>query len=167
MCMKRGACHIKFLLGSTDHRYCILLGLGFYLKLWMSGEGQHSNHIFVGQTETPKQVKDSCSSAMKTYVFDLPDFIKVDDQPIKTHSLCKLLGTFAMRNNCTQEEIKMCGQWLPQGACVSMRYVSTLLPYQDAKVASKLCMGGPVKYALQDGNNITQAWLLEYVVPNI
>jgi len=30
--------------------------------------------------------------------------------------------------------------------CVSMHYVITNLLYQDAKVASKLCMGGPVKY---------------------
>jgi len=41
------------------------------------------------------------------------------------------------------------------------------LPYQDAKVASKLCMGGPIKYSLCDGSNIIQAWLVEHVVPNI
>ena len=44
---------------------------------------------------------------MKRYVFDLPDFIKVDDQPIGTHSLCKLPVTFAKRNNCIQDEIDM------------------------------------------------------------
>jgi len=50
---------------------------------------------------------------------------------------------------------------------ISMRYGSMSLPYQDAKVASKLCVGGPVKYVLQDGSNIVQAWLLENVFPNV
>ncbi len=99
----------QILLGSVDHRYCILLGLVLYLELWMSGKGQHSNHIFVAQTETIKQVKDACSSAMKRYVFNSPHFIKVDDQPIGMHSLCKLPATFAKRNNCTQEEIEIHG----------------------------------------------------------
>jgi len=48
-----------------------------------------------------------------------------------------------------------------------MRYVSNELPYQDAKVASKLCMGGPVKYVAREGANLTEAWLLQYVVPHI
>jgi len=48
-----------------------------------------------------------------------------------------------------------------------MHYVSTNLPYQDAKVASKLCIGGPVKYTAREGANVTNAWLLQYVVPHI
>jgi len=48
-----------------------------------------------------------------------------------------------------------------------MRYVSTALPYQDAKVASKLCIGGPIRYALRDGSNITDAWMLHNVLPHI
>jgi len=48
-----------------------------------------------------------------------------------------------------------------------MRYVSTTLPGQDAKVAAKLCIGGPVRYAPCDGSNITDAWMLQNVVPHI
>ncbi len=48
-----------------------------------------------------------------------------------------------------------------------MQYVSTTLPYQDAKVASKLCMGGPIQYALHHGSNIMDTWMLHNVVPHI
>jgi len=37
-----------------------------------------------------------------------------------------------------QEEIDAHGQWQPQN-----NYVSKQVTIQDAKVASKLCMGGP------------------------
>jgi len=52
--------------------------------------------------------------------------------------------------------------WMMENAKqpVSMRYVSTTLPGQDAKVAAKLCIGGPVQYVPCDGSNITDAWML-------
>ena len=42
-----------------------------------------------------------------------------------------------------------------------------LLPYQDAKVAAALCVGGPIKYALVEGSSIMEAWLAQNVVPHI
>jgi len=45
--------------------------------------------------------------------------------------------------------------------------MSTMLPCQDAKVAAKLCMGGPVQYVPHDGSDITDAWMLQNVVPHI
>ena len=42
------------------------------------------------------------------------------------------------------------------------------LPYPDAKVAGKLCLGGPIKYVLRLTNSgISDDWILEHVVPNI
>ena len=161
---------LQILLGSNDHRYCILLGLALYLELWISsGEGLRSSYVFVGLNETPEQVNRACYSAMRTYAFEADNFQRSghDAGPIGTHSLRKLPATHARYNNCTQDEIEVRGQWHVQGNRVSMRYVSTTLPYQDAKVASKLCIGGPVKYAVRDGSNVTDDWLIQYVVPNI
>ena len=42
-----------------------------------------------------------------------------------------------------------------------------LLPYQDAKVAAALHVGGPIKYALVEGSGIMKAWLAQNVVPHI
>ena len=39
--------------------------------------------------------------------------------------------------------------------------------YQDAKVASILCIGGPAKYVFKEDVAITDDWLFEHVVPNI
>jgi len=85
---------------------------------------------------------------MKNYAFDAPDFVRADDvQPIHWNSLPlqALPATSARQSNCTQEEIETYGWWQAQGMYISMRYGSMSLPYQDAKVASKLCVGGPVK----------------------
>ena len=48
-------------------------------------------------------------------------------------------------------------------------YIDLLLPWLDAKVASKLCIGGgPCKYVLKDGgSSLCDDWLLDNVVLNI
>ena len=160
---------LQILLGSDDHQYCILLALVLYLELWIqSGKGLHSSHVFVALNETPEQVNRACGNAMKHHVFDAEHFLRsANSGPIGTHSLRKLPATFAQCNNCTQEEIEVCGCWHVQSKCVSMQYVSTMLPYQDAKVASKLCIRGPMKYVLCEGSNVMDAWLVQNVVPHI
>eukprot|EP00957_Ditylum_brightwellii_P169609 12909855-Ditylum_brightwellii.AAC.1 len=42
-----------------------------------------------------------------------------------------------------------------------------MLPWPDVKVASRFCVGGPYKYALQDGADLSDEWLVEHVIPNI
>jgi hypothetical protein len=39
--------------------------------------------------------------------------------------------------------------------------------YTDAKVESLVCVGGPVKYQLWQGIQITDEWLFQNVVPHI
>jgi hypothetical protein len=46
-------------------------------------------------------------------------------------------------------------------------YIDLTLPWPDAKVASKLCIGGPCKYVLKDGSGLCNDWLCEHVAPNI
>ncbi|KAI2510702.1 hypothetical protein MHU86_3650 [Fragilaria crotonensis] len=47
------------------------------------------------------------------------------------------------------------------------RYIDVNLPYPDARVASVLAMGGPIKYSLKNQSGVTEAWLLDNVVPNM
>jgi hypothetical protein len=42
-----------------------------------------------------------------------------------------------------------------------------VLPYPDAKVALKLCIGGPCMYVLKTDCGVSDDWLAEFVVPNI
>ena len=46
-------------------------------------------------------------------------------------------------------------------------YISTELPYPDACVAKCLCVGGAIKYQLKDDCELSEDWILNYVVPNI
>ena len=41
------------------------------------------------------------------------------------------------------------------------------LPYNDAKVASKLCVGGAIKYELREDCGVTKQWVGEHVAPLI
>jgi hypothetical protein len=41
------------------------------------------------------------------------------------------------------------------------------LHWPDLKVASKLCIGGPCKYALKEGSGLSDDWLVQNVTPNI
>jgi hypothetical protein len=41
------------------------------------------------------------------------------------------------------------------------------LPYPDAKVTGGLFLGGPCKYVVKEGSDITDTFLLEHVVPNV
>ena len=42
-----------------------------------------------------------------------------------------------------------------------------LIPYPDAKAASALCPGGPMKYTISDENVVTEAWLDKHVSQNM
>ena len=44
-------------------------------------------------------------------------------------------------------------------------YIDVSLPYQDAKVAAVLCVGGPIKYELRVGSGLHDDWILQNVVP--
>lgn len=160
----------QILLGSGDSRYCILLGLGLYLELFIErGDGLLATHVFVEPGDTPKRVKTACYNAIKTYVFDNPHFVRANGVPglLGTHSLRKLPTTHAANCSCSQEEVNTRGRWRTDGKKVISRYISTILPFPDAKVASRLCIGGPVKYVLKEGSNVSNQWLLDNVVPGL
>ena len=49
----------------------------------------------------------------------------------------------------------------------SDRYEDVELPYPDAKVAGKLCVGGPARYMIKEGSGVTLAFILLHVTPEI
>jgi hypothetical protein len=54
-----------------------------------------------------------------------------------------------------------------RGKHVSGVYDDVDLPYPDAKVSDRLCIGGPCKYVVKEGSGVTGTFLLEHVVPNM
>lgn len=90
-----------------------------------------------------------------------------EEEKIGTHSTRKYSTTFACTVGCTRDEVNIRGRWRSGGTQVVDTYISTNLPYPDAKVSKSLCIGGHIKYQLKDGCEFPDDWILQYVVPNL
>ena len=93
-------------------------------------------------------------------------FERAADGPLGSHSTRKFAATFARRNGCGKDDVDARGRWKGQKRMVDT-YIDGCLPYPDAKVASSLCVGGAVKYALRRSSRVLEDWLLENVFCNI
>ncbi|KAI2498774.1 hypothetical protein MHU86_15730 [Fragilaria crotonensis] len=82
-----------------------------------------------------------------------------------THSLRKFSTSYAMRNGCPKDYVAARGRWRKKQ--VVDRYIDIELPYPDAKVASVLAVGGPMKYVVKNGSGVLDNWLLTQVVPHL
>ena len=58
------------------------------------------------------------------------------------------------------------GRWKNHSRIVET-YISTDVPYVDAKAAAALCKGGAVVYVVQEASGVTDGWICDHIVPNI
>ena len=86
-----------------------------------------------------------------------------------SHSIRKYAATFARRCGVTKDEKDIRGRWKGAGRVSDVYDDVVELPYPDAKVAEKLCGGGPCFYVSDPGLNATMinTFVLSCVVPNI
>ncbi len=69
---------------------------------------------------------------------------------VGSHSIRTFAATHARRLGCTKKDDKdISGRWKSKTR-VSDVYEDTELPFPDAKVAEKLCIGGPCLYSFPD-----------------
>jgi hypothetical protein len=157
----------QILIGAMDPIYCILLSFSIFLELWIgSGEGLLSHYVFGKAGNTAETTKTGAYEALKTNVFDKDEFRRVARGPLGTHSNRKFGSTWPRRNGCVRDDVDCRGRWKRRREMVD-DYIDVTLPWPDAKVASKLCIGGPCKYVLKEGSGLCDDWILEHVVPNI
>ena len=156
----------QILLGAMDTKYCILLGLAMYCEIWLERNMGTNNDFLFGHLPTSDGNKALVSRVLKADIWEQIDFIKSRPGLIGTHSMRKYPATLA-GNTCSEHEIEVRGRWKSAGCRIVRRYISNELPVADAKVASHLCVGGACKYTLNEQAGITDAWLLEHVVPHI
>ena len=69
--------------------------------------------------------------------------------PIGTHSIRKLSATYARRNGCSKNDVDARGRWKSNERIVDTN-IDCLIKFPDAKVASALYIGGPVKYVVRE-----------------
>ena len=93
-------------------------------------------------------------------------FPKTQPGLLGTHSARKFPATYARRNGCSRDDVDVRGRWKNKKRQVDT-YIDVVLPYPDAKVASTLCIGGPVKYEIRRGSGVSDQWLFDNVCTQI
>ena len=154
----------QLLLGSNNPTYCILLALGLFLEVWLAAGQALGTPFLFGHAASAKTNKKYISDQFKA-CWDDPRFVRLAAGPLGPPSNRKFPATLSRRSGCSRDDTDSRGRWRKKR--VSDRYVDINLPYPDAKVASVLCIGGPVKYILKNGSGVSNLWLTQNVVPHI
>ncbi|KAI2509856.1 hypothetical protein MHU86_4567 [Fragilaria crotonensis] len=160
----------QMIFGSMDTRYCVLLSLGiYYLEVWCeAGDGLGSPYLF-GCSDDPDRNKAFIANKLKRHIWDATNdagnSMLEASNLLGTHSLRKFSTSYAMRNGCPKDYVAARGRWRKKQ--VVDRYIDIELPYPDAKVASVLAVGGPMKYVVKNGSGVLDNWLLTQVVPHL
>jgi hypothetical protein len=161
----------QILIGAMDPMYCVLLGLAVFLEVFIeSGGGELTPYVFGFNPDerVPEggvKAKETVQNILAGEIYNRDDF-NTTKGPLGTHSVRKLASTHARKNGCSKDEKDIRGRW-KKGMRVSDVYDDIELPFPDAKVAGKLCIGGPCKYVIKEGSGVTDNFLLQHVVPNI
>lgn len=162
----------QILFGAKNPLYCVLLALAIHLEVWFgSAQGSTPENDFIfgigGEDEEkgPERTKSAIYSCLKE-VFKHDDFRSVATGPLGSHSFRKFPATLARKKGCSRDDVDGRGRWKNK-VRVSDTYMDISLPYNDAKVAAKLCVGGAIKYELRQDAGVTKAWVGENVAPLI
>jgi hypothetical protein len=171
----------QIVLGSLNPVYCVLCSLALWLEmnLKLNPTAMNSPYVFcisddVRVPDGGLKTKAMIQSAF-TLLFRREEFKGEDDgngaaelSLLGSHSIRKYAATFARRCGVTKGEKDIRGRWKGAGR-VSDVYDDVELPYPDAKVAEKLCGGGPCFYVSDPGLDATMmnTFVLSRVVPNI
>jgi hypothetical protein len=162
----------QILIGAMDPMFCVLVGLGVWLEVFLGrgGIAEQTPYIFglnedVRVPQGGDKIKDAVSDTFAKQVFNRNEVV-TDDGPLGTHSFRKFASTFCRRNGCSKDEKDLRGRW-KRRARTSDVYDDVELNWPDAKVASRLCVGGPCKYVVKEGAGVSNNFILQHVVPSI
>ena len=156
---------------SMDHEYCVHLSLGLWLEIYGNENptAELSPYTFhfsndVSIPEGGKKSKQSYQKFLHENVFQ-NEYFQGTTGNLGSHSTRKYASTECRKRGCSKEEKELRGRWKAHSR-ISDRYDDVELPFPDAKVATTLCIGGPMKY-MADRNVISDNFILTYVSPCI
>jgi hypothetical protein len=184
----------QIVLGSMDTAFCVLTSLALWMELNLRSNPNAilSPYVFnfSDDNSIPSGGQKSKETAQLIFgkIFKMEAFTGPADanndgaaDHLGSHSIRKFAATHTRRCGCSKDDKDIRGRWKSK-ARVSDVYEDTELPYPDAKVAEKLCVGGPCFYLfpeeltnnnseLEGGTSATIAmmrtFILSNVVPNI
>lgn len=168
----------QILLGSIDSLSCVITHLGLYLETFLANARQ-SKYLFTSSATqiTPKNLMQIYRTRLDSVVLQSPMFRALapsgDPRRIGAPSYIKFPFQHAIEKGAPPEDVHIRGRSKKRAArrigLTNPRNNDppTIDPCKDAKVASLLCVGGPIKYKLRPDIVITDEWLFENIVPNI
>ncbi len=179
----------QIILGSMDTAFCVLASLSLWMELNLrcNPNALLSPYVFgfCDDNSIPAGGKKSKETAhnMFSKIFKMEAFTGIEGggvaaEGLGSHSIRKFAATHARRSGCTKDDKDIRGRWKSKTR-VSDVYEDTELPYPDAKVAEKLCIGGPCFYlfpeeltntTVEDGTSMIammKTFILSNVVPNV
>jgi hypothetical protein len=169
----------QIVLGSLNPVYCVLCSLALWLELNLKLNPTAMNSPYVFCISDDVRVPDgglktkAMIQSLFTRMFRRQEFKGEENgdgelSMLGSHSIRKYAATFARRCGVTKDEKDIRGRWKGTGR-VSDVYDDVELPFPDAKVAEKLCGGGPCFYVPDQTLDATMmnTFVLSRVVPNI
>jgi hypothetical protein len=172
------------------HSYCVLTCLSLWLELHARSNPNAllSPYVFAFTNDNTvpaggKKSKEIAGNAF-TKTFRMDEFAGgVVNDKLGSHSIRTFASTHVRRSGINKDDKDIRGRW-KLAKRVSDVYDDVELPFPDAKVADKLCIGGPCYYlfpdellattaAVGDGTGDTsltpvlKTFILSNVVPNI
>ena len=178
----------QIVLGSIDTAFCVLASLSLWMELNLKNNANAllSPYVFNfcddNSIPTGGQKSKETAHNMFNRVFRMAEFNGTTTggtDNLGSHSIRKFAATHVRKSGCSKDDKDIRGRWKSK-ARVSDVYEDTELPYPDAKVAEKLCIGGACYYLFPEElttNNEVEAgqstigmiktFILSNVVPNI
>jgi hypothetical protein len=165
-------CPDQIFFGSFDSQYCLLLSMSIYLEIWLGDNTVNTNKRFLfgdgndnaaDDVRTVTRIKYNYSNVLRKYFVD---FVRLSKE-LGTHSIRKFAASWARALGCLVDEIDSRGRWRKGSRKIVDRYINIDQQFLDARVAAALCVGGAIRYKLEEGSGITNDWLFENVVPGI
>ena len=190
----------QIVMGSMDTAFCVFISTALWLEMVFSRgspNAMSSPYLFSFSDDISvpgggQKTKDIVQNILGQHVFRRPEFQSIIGEEgadnaderiglLGSHSIRKFAATHSRRCGITKDEKDIRGRWKNR-ARVSDAYDDVELPYPDAKVANKLCIGGPCFYLLANehangesppGDNdanltmMIKTFLLTHVVPNV
>jgi Transcriptional activator of glycolytic enzymes len=175
----------QVVLGSMDTAFCVLVSLSLWMEVNLRSNPNallspylfnfcDDNSIPAGGQKSKETAQIMFHKVFKMEEFNNAAVIGADNM-LGSHSIRKFAATHARRSGCSKDDKDIRGRWKSK-ARVSDVYEDTELPFPDAKVAEKLCIGGACYYLfpeelsnteVDEAGNSTIAMLKTFILSNV
>jgi hypothetical protein len=158
-------------LASMTHDFCLFIALAVWLEVSLRELPWAMDSPYLFSFKNDESIPGGALKGKAHIQRVLNQLFKEHDEfegtRLGSHSVRKYALSTARNNGATKDEKDIHGRW-KSSTCISDVYDDVELPFPDAKVAGMLCPGGPIRrYAILPGSGVTQAFIVDRVVPKI